>query len=519
MTRIDAHREHGGEMSRGFARRGRGLAGTGLAVAVCVLLGSAGAAQALPLGQMHLAEETRADDDDLVVDVPDPALAEALKERIGEDTITRGALGRITTLAINGLPISDLTGLEHATRLNDFEMKNTAVTSLAPLGDLQQLAYFFAGGSPVESIEPLRGLPKLNYVSLNSTSVTDLDPLDGAPNLVRLEIASTRVSSLEPLRHSPMLREVYFQDTAVSSLEALGGLLELRTISGPNAQLTDLSPIAGLPELTLLNVNGNSVSDVSMFGTWPKLQQVGFAAQRLTGATAFVSATETSFRFTDAPADFRMPNDGKVELLSGAEPLPGGGMVWPGLDAGTTELSASFTHEIGESGPTYSATVTYPVVFVDFDAAPAPESRVSGVAETPVSFDFSADPGFSGGSYRLLGDEVPGLVLGDDGLLSGSPETAGEYAVSVGLTDRHGNEITRSFTFVVEAKNPGPIVDPEDDGDDTGGKLTPAAPQSPQATAIAATGDSGIAGIAASGLALLALGGIAWWTSRRRAAR
>ena len=396
-----------------------------------------------------LDPDVRAADDDELVNVPDPILAEVLREKIGQEELTRGKLRRISSLILNDYAITDLTGLEYATQLSDLEMKRTLVTSLEPLRNLERLAYFFAAGSPISTIEPFTGSPRLNYVSLNSTQITDISALRGSTTLVRLEIASTQISDLSALQDSPNFREIYAQDTLVSDLSPLGGLRELRTVSVPNAQVSDIMTIAGLPELTILNVNGNHVTNISMLDSWPKLQQVGFSGQTVTLATVYPSATETSFQKADTARDFLMPDGAPVEVASGATARPGGGAVWQGLSAATAEISASYSHQVRGSAPRYQVTASYPVVRADFDVAPAEGAIVTSELGSTVSLDFSTRPEFTGGSYRLLSDPVPGLALDARGVLAGTPQSTGSFEVRVSLDDSHGNIITRAFTLRV----------------------------------------------------------------------
>ena len=447
-------------------------------------------------------------DDGDIVDVPDALLADALRQRIGQQDITRGKVRALTWLDINGLAVTDLTGLEYATRLSDFEMKNTGVTSLEPLRQATKLTYFFAGGSPITTIDPLADLPALNYVSLNQTQIDDIDALDGAANLVRLEIASTRISDLAPLQHSPLFREIYAQDTQVADLSPLAGLTALRTISVPNALVSDISTIAGLPEVTILNVNGNRISDVSMLDSWPKLQQVGFASQQLAAPTVYPSATETSYRKTDTAAQFQLPDGEQAEVETGADALPGGGTVWQGLTPATTEISAKFSHRIRGTGPLYSATVTYPVSFADFDRAPAAGSTVKSTVGKDLNFDFSTRPEFTGGAYSMVGAGAPGVTLSQAGVLAGKPSAAGEYDFTVVLTDGYGNSITRPLTLEVEAT---PVVPEEEE------KPAPVPTvKNPDAQGLAATGGTDSTLLLAAAALLAVMGALAAGVGARR---
>lgn len=66
-----------------------------------------------------------------------------------------------------------------------------------------------------------------------------------------------------------------------------------------------------------------------------------------------------------------------------------------------------------------------------------------------------------GGStpYRFAlvdGALPPGMTLSSDGILAGTPKTAGTYLFTVGITDAYGSSITQSFRLVAE--KPAPTV-------------------------------------------------------------
>ncbi|MBC9944983.1 hypothetical protein ICL81_10780 [Leucobacter sp. cx-328] len=479
-------------------------------------------------------DDTDRDNDDEIVDVPDPLLAEAILAKTGKTEMTRATLRKLVTLNIDGLDVKDLTGLQYATRLSKLEMRDTLVTTLAPLAGAESLMYLYAGyqtsgagtvlESPLSNISALRELPLLNYVALNGADITDIEPLRGAEGLVRVEVANvTKLRDLSPLSKSPILREVYAQGTAVSDLSPLSDLPEMRTISVPNANVSDISVVAGLPHLSILNVNGNHVTDISMIDTWPSLQQVGFKNQTLSLPRVFPSATETTYVNLDTAEPFSMPGGASVVASTGAEAVESGGTLWSGLDRTEEEIAAVFEY-IPEGGgaPHYSATATYPVTFADFDLAPAQGEHVAATEGRALAFDFSTIEEFAGGDYTLRGGTIPGMTLSSDGQLSGVPSAAGHFSPVVELTDKHGNAIERSFELELSQGDSGGSDDPvetPDGGDQTapGGGQTPQ-DQGSKGSQLAHTGMTGLAGTWLVGAALLVAGAATLGALRKRRA-
>ncbi|MGO3886789.1 MAG: leucine-rich repeat domain-containing protein, partial [Mycetocola sp.] len=401
----------------------------------------------------------RVADDDELVTIPDAALRAALHAKTGSDEPTRGGLRRITTLNISGTDVSDLTGLEYATRLSDFEFNRTIVSSLDPISGLTGMRYLFAANTPLDSagISALSGMPLLNYVSLNATEITDISAFSNALNLVRLEIANTRVSTLEPLKNSVTLGEIYFQNTEVSDVQPLSGLTALRTLSGPYTQVRSLAPVAGLQQLSILNVNGARVTDLSMINSWPALKQVGFRNQTVEGGDAFVSVSEDSYRRTDTSALFDMPDDGVVVPTDGAEPLDGTGALWRDVDPSADKLTALFSYNL-ERGATYTAQLSYAVHPAEYVDVPPAQANVG----TPLKAQLSTTPGFEGGEFVRADGGIPGVDVDPSGALRGTPSEAGVFEYAIARYDGHGNAVVGNFITTVS----GPLSD--DDSDDDG---------------------------------------------------
>lgn len=74
-----------------------------------------------------------------VVSVPDNALRGALNNALGQgalDAVTVGQIQQLTTLNASGLGISDLTGLQVATRLTYLDLSNNNISSFDPVASL-----------------------------------------------------------------------------------------------------------------------------------------------------------------------------------------------------------------------------------------------------------------------------------------------------------------------------------------------------------------------------------------------
>jgi len=148
---------------------------------------------------------------------------------------------------------------------------------------------------------------------------------------------------------------------------------------------------------------------------------------------------------------------GTLTFAVQALPLPPGlSLSSAGVVSGTPTTAGSYpitiraTAEAG--GYEYSGFLDFILVVADPDVAFTSSSPPGGVVDTPYSFAFTAG-GDSGITYSLLsGTLPPGLSLAADGVLSGTPTTAGTFAFVVKATGA-GSSAEQDATISI-APNP-----------------------------------------------------------------
>jgi hypothetical protein len=94
---------------------------------------------ALSLRAFALASGRDAIDARSVVAMPDAVLRAAINQSLGRsamDQLNRGELGRLTSLDVNSLGITNLQGLQYATALISLNVSNNRITSFAPIAAL-----------------------------------------------------------------------------------------------------------------------------------------------------------------------------------------------------------------------------------------------------------------------------------------------------------------------------------------------------------------------------------------------
>ena len=114
------------------------------------------------------------------VTIPDETLLAKIKEKLGitaGTVVPQADMLRLTSLDLSGLDVSDLTGLEFATNLEELDLSDTQVKDISALSTLTSLLELSLSGTPVSDISDLSGLTNLKVLDLSDTEVSDISAL------------------------------------------------------------------------------------------------------------------------------------------------------------------------------------------------------------------------------------------------------------------------------------------------------------------------------------------------------
>ena len=146
---------------------------------------------------------SRLDQLNLVVEVPDPNLRQAIRETLSlldGVPLTQLQILRLTNLEAGQRDITDLTGLQYATNLENLYLSENQIQDLTPLANLTNLIHLDLFLNIVESVEPLAGLIQLRTLNLFVNRIQDITPLANLTNLERLYIHENLVTDITPLQ-------------------------------------------------------------------------------------------------------------------------------------------------------------------------------------------------------------------------------------------------------------------------------------------------------------------------------
>ncbi len=220
------------------------------------------------------------------VDIPDPNLRAAIKDKLGKasgETITTTEIANLTHLSAKKSNISDLTGLEHATNLTTLWIDSNSISDISPLAGLNQLTNLLLASNSITDISPLAGLTNLTIdLSLSDNSITDISPLARLTNLTGLSLSSNSITDISPLAGLYQLTQLWLNTNSISNISLLAELTNLTELSLGNNSITDISPLAELTNLTGLLLNDNSIIDISPLARLNKLTYLSLENNSIT---------------------------------------------------------------------------------------------------------------------------------------------------------------------------------------------------------------------------------------------
>ena len=209
-----------------------------------------------------------------VVNVPDANLAAALREVLELATnapITRQQMQRLIGFEASNRRITDLTGLEHATRLEGLDLRLNQIRNLNPLARLTRLQVLILEDNQVSDVRSLAGLTQLKFLWLADNQISDISPLARLTQLEWLNLRANQIRDVSPLKGLARLEELYLIQNQISDVSPLAGLTRLVILNLRTNQIRDVSPLAGLTNLTHLYLEGNPIQDTSPLASLTKL--------------------------------------------------------------------------------------------------------------------------------------------------------------------------------------------------------------------------------------------------------
>ncbi len=231
--------------------------------------------------------------DEAPVTFPDPNLEATIREVLNkpEGAIYASELESITILEWSQRKITDLTGLEYCTNLQELRLWATKISDISPLSSLKSLTNLNLSHNQIRDISPLGGLTNLRRLELGLNQVSDISALSGLTNLRQLSLNSNPISDISPLSSLKNLTSLNLSGNPISDISALSRLTNLEHLSLSLYQISDISPLSSLKNLTTLNLSTNQIRDISPLGGLTNLRQLFLGANQVSDISALSRLT------------------------------------------------------------------------------------------------------------------------------------------------------------------------------------------------------------------------------------
>ena len=216
-----------------------------------------------------------------VIDIPDPNLRAAIENALevaAGAPITVDDMATLTHLEAHNANISDLTGLEFATKLAHLYFPENLISDISPLAGLTKLEILSLWDNSIADISAVAGLINLTELSLGGNSVTDISPIEGLTNLTGLHLPGNPIADISSVAGLTQLTSLYLGGTNITDISSLSGLTNLKTLWLEYNSISDLSPLVantGLGSGDTVNVRQNRLSNQSLYTHIPALQSRG----------------------------------------------------------------------------------------------------------------------------------------------------------------------------------------------------------------------------------------------------
>ncbi len=224
------------------------------------------------------------------VRVNDASLRAALLAALGKttgDTLSPAEIATIERLqragpASDPAPITDLSGLEHATALRVLRLRNNTITDIAPISALSGLTELDLHTNNLSDLSQLRGLTSIETLSLVNNRLDSLDTLPALPRLESLFVDLNQIRDLTPLRHRATLAHLGLFANNITDITPLEQLTALESLTLSLNNIADITPLSELTALKELRLEHTRTTDLQALKTLTAMQFLHLGHNQIT---------------------------------------------------------------------------------------------------------------------------------------------------------------------------------------------------------------------------------------------
>ena len=229
------------------------------------------------------------------IDIPDPNLRAAIATALGKPqsaSIVRGAMETLTELDASDASISNLTGLEFATKLTSLDLGGNNISDISAVAGLTKLTYLELGGNNISDISAVAGLTNLTYLNLGGNNISDISVVAGLTKLESLYLRGNNISDISVVAGLTNLASLNLWGNNITDFSVVAGLTNLTYLDLGGNNISDISVVAGLTKLASLYLWGNNISDISVVAGLTKLKWLNVARNNISDVSSLAGLTK-----------------------------------------------------------------------------------------------------------------------------------------------------------------------------------------------------------------------------------
>jgi len=171
--------------------------------------------------------------------------------------------------------ITDLTGIELCTNLEELDLGINYITDLSLLSKLNNLKTLNLRSNKITNIDALSGLTNLEEINLSRNRITNIAPLLSLPKLTKLDLSRNSEADFAPISELARLTELKLEYNNIFRPPDLSGLKQLKSL---NLALNDIfytDFIKNLnPEIEELYLHSNIIRNISSLSSLVNLRKI-----------------------------------------------------------------------------------------------------------------------------------------------------------------------------------------------------------------------------------------------------
>ncbi len=222
---------------------------------------------------------------------PDANLKAVVEQVLGITEPTPTDMLALIFLNASDKEITDLTGLEYASKLNVLNVTKNQISEISAIAGLTNLTTLNLEDNLISDISVLAGLTNLINLYLENNQISDISMLAGLTNLWRLDMRSNQISDISVLAGLTNLEWLWLDNNQISDISALDGLSNLEVLYLQGNQISDISVLAGLYNLGWLNLQVNQITDISALSGLKKMRDLGLYDNKISNISDLTDLT------------------------------------------------------------------------------------------------------------------------------------------------------------------------------------------------------------------------------------